>query len=132
MSQCVGVSVRMHIISSAVPNVTLTLHHSRLIRCIFVLCYSHFSSRFDPSLTDFESKMMALPKSEGSTDAKRPLANIHPSSSSVVFHISQRICTHHKKLISAAKLFLFGQVQIETVTTLKIHLYFIPTRKWSC
>ena len=54
---------------------------------VFVLCYSHFSSRFDPSSTDFESKMMALPKSEGSTDAKRPLANIHPSSSLSSFSI---------------------------------------------
>ena len=94
MSQCVGVSVLMHIISSSVPNVThhqhTALHHYRLFRCIFVLCNSHFSSRFDPSSPDFESQMMALPNSsEGSMDARRPLANIHPSyslSSFSIFH----------------------------------------------
>ena len=111
-----GVSVRLHIITSCTqchPHTALSAHH---------LTYSTYLSFAIPPCNFYSRLILNLKcqvstkQCEGCTDAKRPLANIHPSSSSsAVFHISQRICTLHKKLISAAKLFLFGQVQIETI-----------------
>ena len=138
------------------------LHHYRLFRCIFVLCNLHFSSRFDPLSPDFESQMTALPNSsEGSTDAKRPLANIHPFSSLSSFSSSSSSSPSSYSLSSFSifhnehawqepnfrdcntlffgKIYIFDKLklyQLSTWPTLnitqKIHPCFLRCRKWSC